>query len=51
MSLPTGAWSDVPAAARNKAAARLASMGGLRILDGALRLLAQHGSSDELEKV
>ena len=53
--LPTGSsWFQVPAgttAACNKAAARLASMGGLRILDGALRLLAQHGTSDDLEEV
>ena len=49
--LPTGTWDDVPAAVRAKVGARLGPMGALRSLDAALRMLAQHGSSDQLHEV
>ena len=53
LSIPlrTGTWDEVPTVVRAKVGARLGSMGALRGLDAALRLLAQHGTSDLLHEV
>ena len=44
-------WLDLPAATEAEVGARLASTGALRLLDAALRLLAQNGTAGNVHFV